>query len=195
MSDRPNITKAMKEALPKRCCNCGSTDNLTYHHIVPIIMGGNNIVSNIAVLCGKCHGLVHFDGKKEIRPHGDLIKRGIQAAKERGVKNGRKPADYERIMHLIARYSTQFNDIHDEGYVPYTEHEIMEMAGVKEVCYFKCKQMLKEALANEWKYAWPKPKECKRSPLYDRYIKRLRREGKISTPLEFNVTYGDSREQ
>ena len=174
MRSRPIITKAMKDDLPKECCNCGATENLTYHHIVPIIMGGNNVTSNIAVLCGKCHGFIHFDGK-EIRPHGDLVKRGIKAAKERGVHVGKPCADYENVMRLICKYSTQFNDINDDGYVPYTEHEIMEMADVKPVCYAKCKRMLKEAMNSpDWPFDWEKPTVYKNRPMYEHCIEDIR---------------------
>ncbi|MEW4281778.1 recombinase family protein [Priestia megaterium] len=45
--------------LPKVCGNCGSTSDLQMHHIVPLINGGNNILSNITRLCTDCHSATH----------------------------------------------------------------------------------------------------------------------------------------
>lgn len=176
MSNRPQITKAMKDALPKKCYNCGATENLNYHHIIPLALGGNNILTNVAVLCGKCHWAVHHgDTGGEYVHHGELVKAGIEKARAEGRKNGRKPANHSHVMELIAKYSTQFNDIHDVNYEPHTETEIMDMAGVKPVCYAKCKRMLIDAMeSDEWSYEWEKPKVFNNRPLYDRVIKNMR---------------------
>ena len=49
------------------CVNCGSTESLTFHHIVPLAQGGTNRLSNIAVLCYACHKAVH--GEREARKY------------------------------------------------------------------------------------------------------------------------------
>lgn len=41
------------------CCNCGSTDLVELHHIVPLIAGGRDIRSNMVPLCTECHAKVH----------------------------------------------------------------------------------------------------------------------------------------
>lgn len=46
--------------LPHKCSNCGASENLHLHHIVPLSKGGNNILSNITPLCEECHGKVHL---------------------------------------------------------------------------------------------------------------------------------------
>ena len=38
-----------------KCFECGSTDNIHQHHVVPRIKGGSKTVP----LCSRCHGLVH----------------------------------------------------------------------------------------------------------------------------------------
>lgn len=58
--------KKLEESKPKEACeNCGVTERLEYHHIVPIYLGGTNNLGNIAVLCDECHEKAH--GAKKIR--------------------------------------------------------------------------------------------------------------------------------
>ena len=52
--------RMVKNACGYVCYNCGSTENVQYHHIVPLKLGGTNNLSNIAVLCTQCHKAVHF---------------------------------------------------------------------------------------------------------------------------------------
>lgn len=46
-----------KEMINKRsvCACCGSTNNLTIDHIIPISRGGKNERSNVQVLCEPCN--------------------------------------------------------------------------------------------------------------------------------------------
>ena len=76
----------------RECGNCGSADDLEIHHIVPIIYGGTNRYTNLAVLCGACHDRAH--GGRDSDNWGDtkreMLARGREAAKSRGVKFGPK---------------------------------------------------------------------------------------------------------
>ena len=163
------VAKWIRDILPKKCMNCGSTTGLTYHHIVPHELGGLDVPSNIAVLCTKCHAKIHY-GKSGVIDHGDLVRKGIAKAKEKGVRLGRKGIDHERVMRLIAENSTQFNP---ESMM--TEHEIMEMAGVKWTCYCQCKRELYEEMAkDDWPYEWDKPRKFLNMPIYEHKIVRIR---------------------
>lgn len=42
-----------------RCVSCCSTP-IEWHHIVPIEVGGNDVMSNIAPVCHYCHNLIHL---------------------------------------------------------------------------------------------------------------------------------------
>jgi len=163
----PNWVKAAK---PHYCAACGTTDDLQYHHLVPQTLGGKTEPTNIIVLCAMCHQKWHRQNGSE--HHNSLVKEGIERARERGIVVGRKPADAEKIMRLIAENSTQFQD---DKLV--TETEIMEMAGVKPVCYHKYKRRLLALMdSDEWPFDWEKPKKLRNMPLYDRVVKRLRSE-------------------
>lgn len=169
MSRRNIPAKWIRDMLPKKCVNCGSTNGIVYHHIVPVELGGNEVPSNIAVLCSVCHGKVHY-GKDGVMDHGQLIKSGQQRARMSGKTIGRKPADGERIMRAIAEQSTEFNK---DSLI--TEAEIRDKLGIKNVCYCKYKRKLKEAMEAEvWPYAWEKPVQVRNVPLYEYMVKRLR---------------------
>ena len=162
------IPKWIKDKKYHFCAICGAEDDLQYHHWIPESLGGKTEFENIMVVCATCHQKRH--DQKCSDHHNYLVKNGIAKARERGVKVGKKPADYEKVMRLIAENSTQFN-----RYSEVTEHEIMEMAGVKSVCYAKCKRMLLEAInSDEWPYAWKKPVEVFSRPIYEHKLKRLR---------------------
>src|SRR5947207_2280736 len=38
-----------------RCCNCGSTRNLHFDHIIPRIWDGSSLAENIELLCRECN--------------------------------------------------------------------------------------------------------------------------------------------
>jgi 5-methylcytosine-specific restriction endonuclease McrA len=38
------------------CTECGSTDDLTADHIVPLARGGPSEMSNVQILCRSCNG-------------------------------------------------------------------------------------------------------------------------------------------
>lgn len=163
-----SVSQKIKDAKQSFCAMCGSDKDLQYHHVRRPIHGGENDPKNIIVLCADCHhGFIH---EQRSWSHNESIREGIASAKERGVRVGRKPADHERVMRLIAENSTQFNPASIV-----TENEIMKMAGVKSVCYHKCKRMLLEAMnADVWPFNWSKPRMASYRPLYDRVIKKIR---------------------
>ena len=37
------------------CCNCGSSEHIVDHYVVPLEFGGNDIHRNIVPLCYECH--------------------------------------------------------------------------------------------------------------------------------------------
>lgn len=82
------------EQLPKSCQNCGREDDLHVHHIVPLAFGGRNVLSNLATLCGKCHGKVHGINIRE--SHGKAVREGrIKAARPGKWGAGKVPYGYD----------------------------------------------------------------------------------------------------
>lgn len=44
-----------------KCLKCGSTENLTADHVIPISKGGLNLAENIQILCKHCNYTKHTD--------------------------------------------------------------------------------------------------------------------------------------
>jgi len=54
------LVRSMAEkTLGKVCYNCGSDECIELHHVVPLKLGGTNNLSNIVVLCHRCHCAAH----------------------------------------------------------------------------------------------------------------------------------------
>ena len=166
---RKAITDEIKDKVGRSCANCGATDDLQYHHIVPLAIGGNDIVSNMVCLCARCHWVIH-QGAKPTFDHGECVKAGIKAAKERGVKWGKKPKDREKIVRVIAENSTMFN-----AFSELTEREVMEKAGVQAELYYECRRDLLMALKSKtWPYSFEKPEIVFNGAIDARVLKRNR---------------------
>ncbi len=86
------------------CCNCGLNceDQIIYHHIVPIALGGNDVINNITPLCEKCHKLIHYaTASNNSISHSELIKAGLEKAKQNGKVLGRKKMQYDDLTNEI----------------------------------------------------------------------------------------------
>ena len=87
---RRTLNQSDKEEIGLKCCNCGSTSDLQYHHIIPISIGGKDINSNICCLCYDCHYKLHHDGKgSKVANYSELIKKGQARARLKGKVPGR----------------------------------------------------------------------------------------------------------
>jgi hypothetical protein len=53
------LKKYYKPLLLEFCQNCLDTEDLVIHHIVPLIVGGTNHLTNLCVLCEDCHAKIH----------------------------------------------------------------------------------------------------------------------------------------
>lgn len=167
--ERKYLTWRDREEIGTKCANCGDEQDLVYHHIVPLALGGNDINTNMVCLCGRCHDLVHYGKSAEIS-HTEAVKRGIEKAKTAGVHFGKKAADYEHIMEMIANHSTQFNPL---SWM--TEHEVCEMLRIGYTTYCKCKRKLIDDInAEKWEHGFEKPKILQKRATYDRVIKKAR---------------------
>src|SRR6266699_3876659 len=51
----PRTRAAVLDRDGHQCSYCGSTDNLTIDHIIPVAHGGLSIIENLRTLCGHCN--------------------------------------------------------------------------------------------------------------------------------------------
>ncbi|WP_018933295.1 HNH endonuclease [Gracilibacillus lacisalsi] len=65
LKEKRRVFEAIKpkiwRQLSHECSNCGATEKLHLHHIVPLVKGGSNRITNITPLCEECHSRVHFE--------------------------------------------------------------------------------------------------------------------------------------
>ena len=86
--DGYSFRNMLDENLKQECANCGKTEMLEYHHVVPLALGGSNRISNIVCLCYWCHRQAH--GCEKIHK--------LAGKENRGGRHRRKPVDnYQEI--------------------------------------------------------------------------------------------------
>ena len=85
-----------KLVLKDVCFECGSVEDIHYHHIVPSTMGGTKTIP----LCIICHGKVH---DRDFVKHKELQRIGIKRAKENGVFIGRVVGTVESTEKFLKK--------------------------------------------------------------------------------------------
>lgn len=72
-SKRGYISNKVRQAVLQRdgnkCLLCGSKDNLTIGHIMPISRGGNSDIENLQTLCSSCSRSVHTSSVDFRKPY------------------------------------------------------------------------------------------------------------------------------
>lgn len=81
--------RKLMEGIPKVCVNCGATEDIDMHHIVPLSQGGGNHLGNIVYLCRRCHYKAHD------------AKIGRYAGERSGRPKNKKPVNADSV---ISRY-------------------------------------------------------------------------------------------
>lgn len=102
----------LKELKGTVCCNCGldCKDNILFHHIVPISIGGNDTINNIVPICSVCHDMIHFGASTESISHSELIKAGLERARAEGKQIGRKKVTFEDLPEDFSIYAEQIKN-------------------------------------------------------------------------------------
>ena len=120
MARTSSINKYRQQQLIKlkgtKCINCNTDcgDNIIFHHVIPISIGGTENNSNIVPLCTNCHRKLHnISQKNSTISHSELVRAGIKKAKEKGIKVGRKSITIndipiEFILIIIKLYQMNY---------------------------------------------------------------------------------------
>lgn len=77
------------------CINCENNEDLHLHHVVPLVHGGTNHLTNVVFLCTSCHAIVHC---RKRMSSGEMIKQGIQASDK---KQGRKVGQIDKMSEEL----------------------------------------------------------------------------------------------
>ena len=93
MKHRP-INKSRKMRLISlrgdRCINCGSPDEVEWHHVVPLEIGGNDVDTNLVPLCYSCHKAV---------THHELVLKTSGRVHGNGGRKRTVPNNFKDILH------------------------------------------------------------------------------------------------
>ena len=77
------------------CLGCGSTENIEWHHVVPLELGGDDCPRNMVPLCTSCHIKVTF---------GMMTAHERQVARSRnGGNKKREPANCKAVFEDYVR--------------------------------------------------------------------------------------------
>jgi hypothetical protein len=99
---------------PKICANCGSTEEIEMHHIVPLSKGGSNREGNLVYLCFECHCKVH----ETIRGQGE--------AEDSVVVNARLPIEIKEVYKGVSmrKFLNNLLKQRDNGYLRIEDDKI-----------------------------------------------------------------------
>lgn len=134
---RKKLTEADKKQIGIQCCNCGSTQELEYHHVVPFSLGGRDINSNIVCLCYPCHQKIHY-GESKHGLHSTVIKMGLDVAKKKGKKLGRP------ITGVPKEFIKEYNKFQSGEYGSISVVQFAKLQGIAVSTFYKYVGILKE---------------------------------------------------
>jgi transposase-like protein len=94
----------------KICFECGGSERIHQHHIIPKSLGGTKTIP----LCETCHGRVH---QKDLVKFNNLAKEGIKRYVENGGKLGRKEGSKESIERFMSKpVNVEIKRLVERGY-------------------------------------------------------------------------------
>lgn len=133
---RRQLKEEDKREIGVQCCNCGSTEELEYHHIVPISLGGKDINSNMACLCYPCHQKIHY-GESKHGLHSTVVKMGLEVAKAKGKKLGRPATGVPK------EFVKEYNKLQSGEYGSISVVQFAKLQGIAVSTFYKYVGILK----------------------------------------------------
>lgn len=107
--------------MKKKCFECGSTENIHEHHVVPRCRGGKKTIP----ICKKCHNLCHHENgnmttrklskvkTKKTKNIGHIMKSEVFFSSIAKIKN-KEPSFYEEKIFMLSPAMTNFFPHHRE---------------------------------------------------------------------------------
>lgn len=96
-----DIWKKNKIIRKDECFECGLTNNIHYHHVVPDELGGKRTLP----LCINCHGKIH---NRKFVDISSLVKVAIKKRKELGNNWGRPKGTTEKTEDILKKEEYQY---------------------------------------------------------------------------------------
>lgn len=92
------VRRRVFERFGHKCCNCGSEENLRVDHIVGIKNGGNDVESNLCILCWQCHYMKHIL-EKSSESMSERIKEGKTISTKVDGRPRNVPDNYKELLN------------------------------------------------------------------------------------------------
>ena len=134
---RRNLSEKDKKEIGIQCCNCGSKEELEYHHVVPISLGGRDTNSNIVCLCYRCHQKIHY-GESKHGLHSSVIKMGLEVARKKGKKLGRPATGVPK------EFIKEYNKLQSGEYGNISVVQFAKLQGIAVSTFYKYVGILKQ---------------------------------------------------
>lgn len=102
-NSRSSFEKMRSKLLQEKGCICINCHkycgvDIIFHHVVPLVSGGTNNLTNIVPVCQDCDSLIHNINRTNWK---ELQRAGIEKAKAAGKYTGRKPMDLDKEQFVI----------------------------------------------------------------------------------------------
>jgi hypothetical protein len=119
-----SLRSAAVAARDKVCTNCGSSKTLQAHHIVPLSQGGTNRLSNLTLLCERCHQRAHggkdFSGTRSteqlaIADRVQALQRAIVSGDDVEFMYRKRTATSFKRRRVTPHALVQIDHEHDDG--------------------------------------------------------------------------------
>lgn len=139
---KTNELVQLKKIKGTQCCNCHVEcgDEIIFHHVIPISIGGSTNISNIVPLCTNCHHLLHniTDNNNKIS-HSTLTKIGIEKARQKGSQIGKQKGDTWETKRGKEYREIILKEVNKDS-----DASIIRKYGLTRKTFYKYKKLLKE---------------------------------------------------
>lgn len=137
--NHPQAQNIIRSSISKRkCYRCGTTTNLQEHHLRPLSLGGQDIPSNIIILCKNCHEDEHGYSFED----NDLYRSNSERSRNRSkkllmIENALTHQEKIRINYTTKNFETKEVESTDRIIIPKEIYTRDRKTYVRAYCFLR----------------------------------------------------------